>query len=170
MSVRRNAGRHVRRPLISPSTTSRPATSSARKSVHSRACSTAQRIVFMETRAGALLRHGRGARRRRGRQGRKAKLVSLAKARCSDAYVLAANEGVQIFAGVGMTDEYDIGFYHEASSGGRADLRRCRPIHRNRWADDGQRLIKGTGLRFEPERAVSEDLSTAKRSIAHRSG
>ena len=39
------------------------------------------------------------------------KLVSLAKAKCSEAYLLAANEGVQMFAGVGMTDEYDIGFY-----------------------------------------------------------
>jgi len=36
------------------------------------------------------------------------KLVSLAKARCSDAFVLAANEAVQMFGGVGMTDEYDV--------------------------------------------------------------
>jgi alkylation response protein AidB-like acyl-CoA dehydrogenase len=39
------------------------------------------------------------------------KLVCLAKARCSDAFLLAANEGVQMFGGVGMTDEYDLGFY-----------------------------------------------------------
>jgi alkylation response protein AidB-like acyl-CoA dehydrogenase len=39
------------------------------------------------------------------------RLVSLAKARCSDAFVLAANEAVQMFGGVGMTDEYDVGFY-----------------------------------------------------------
>jgi alkylation response protein AidB-like acyl-CoA dehydrogenase len=39
------------------------------------------------------------------------KLVTLAKARCSDAFVLAANEAVQMFGGVGMTDEYDVGFY-----------------------------------------------------------
>ena len=39
------------------------------------------------------------------------KLVALAKARCSDAFVLAANEAVQMFGGVGMTDEYDVGFY-----------------------------------------------------------
>ena len=39
------------------------------------------------------------------------KLVTLAKARCSDSFVLAANEAVQIFGGVGMTDEYDVGFY-----------------------------------------------------------
>ena len=60
-------------------------------------------------------------------------LVSLAKARCSDAYLLAANEGVQMFGGVGMTDEYDIGLY----------LKRARAAeltfgdsawHRSRWA------------------------------------
>lgn len=38
-------------------------------------------------------------------------LVSVAKARCSDAYVLIANEAVQMFAGIGMTDEHDIGFF-----------------------------------------------------------
>ncbi len=62
-----------------------------------------------------------------------AQLVSLAKARCSDAYVLAGNEGVQMFGGVGMTDEYDIGLY----------LKRARAAeltfgdsawHRDRWA------------------------------------
>jgi alkylation response protein AidB-like acyl-CoA dehydrogenase len=61
------------------------------------------------------------------------KLVSLAKARCSDAYVRAGNEGVQMFGGVGMTDEYDIGLY----------LKRARAAeltfgdsawHRDRWA------------------------------------
>jgi acyl-CoA dehydrogenase len=60
-------------------------------------------------------------------------LVSLAKARCSDAFVLAANEAVQMFGGVGMTDEYDVGFY----------LKRARVAemtfgdaawHRERWA------------------------------------
>jgi alkylation response protein AidB-like acyl-CoA dehydrogenase len=61
------------------------------------------------------------------------KLVSLAKARCSDAFVLAANEGVQMYGGVGMTDEYDVGFY----------IKRARTAeltfgdaawHRERWA------------------------------------
>lgn len=60
-------------------------------------------------------------------------LVSLAKARCSDAYALIANEGVQMFGGVGMTDEYDLGFY----------MKRARVAemtfgdgawHRSRWA------------------------------------
>jgi len=60
-------------------------------------------------------------------------LVSLAKARCSDAYVAVTNEGVQMFGGVGMTDEYDLGFY----------MKRARVAemtfgdsawHRDRWA------------------------------------
>ncbi len=62
-----------------------------------------------------------------------AKLVSLAKARCSDAFVQVANEGIQMFGGVGMTEEYDIGFF----------LKRARVAemtfgdaawHRARWA------------------------------------
>jgi alkylation response protein AidB-like acyl-CoA dehydrogenase len=38
-------------------------------------------------------------------------LVSVAKARCSDAFVLVANEAVQMHGGIGMTDEHDIGFF-----------------------------------------------------------
>jgi acyl-CoA dehydrogenase len=38
-------------------------------------------------------------------------LASLAKARCSDAFVLVANEAVQMHGGIGMTDEHDIGFF-----------------------------------------------------------
>jgi acyl-CoA dehydrogenase len=61
------------------------------------------------------------------------KLVSLAKARCSDAGILVANEAIQMFGGIGMTDEHDIGFY----------LKRARVAeltfgdaawHRDRWA------------------------------------
>jgi alkylation response protein AidB-like acyl-CoA dehydrogenase len=40
-----------------------------------------------------------------------AQLVSLAKARVSDAYCLVANEAVQMHAGIGMTDEHDIGLF-----------------------------------------------------------
>jgi len=40
-----------------------------------------------------------------------AQFVAVAKARCSDTYMLAANEGVQMHGGIGMTDEHDIGFY-----------------------------------------------------------
>ena len=60
-------------------------------------------------------------------------LVSLAKARCSDTFILATNEGVQMHGGIGMTDEHDAGLY----------LKRARTAemtfsdadwHRARWA------------------------------------
>ncbi len=38
-------------------------------------------------------------------------LISVAKARCSDAAVLIGYEGIQMHGGIGMTDEADIGFY-----------------------------------------------------------
>jgi alkylation response protein AidB-like acyl-CoA dehydrogenase len=62
-----------------------------------------------------------------------ASLVSLAKARCSDAAILVANEAIQMHGGIGMTDEHEIGFY----------LKRARVAeltlgdgawHRARWA------------------------------------
>jgi acyl-CoA dehydrogenase len=62
-----------------------------------------------------------------------AKLVSLAKARCSDAYVLAANEAVQIYGGVGMTDEYDIGFYMKRARATELTFGDAA-YHRRRWA------------------------------------
>ena len=37
--------------------------------------------------------------------------VSLAKAKAGDVAILATNEGVQMHGGIGMTDEYDIGFF-----------------------------------------------------------
>jgi alkylation response protein AidB-like acyl-CoA dehydrogenase len=40
-----------------------------------------------------------------------AALVSLAKARVSDAYCAIANEAVQMHGGIGMTDEHEIGFF-----------------------------------------------------------
>jgi alkylation response protein AidB-like acyl-CoA dehydrogenase len=38
-------------------------------------------------------------------------LVSVAKARCSDAAVMIGYEGIQMHGGIGMTDEHDIGYY-----------------------------------------------------------
>ena len=38
-------------------------------------------------------------------------LVSVAKARCSDAAVLTGYEGVQMHGGIGMTDEHDVGLF-----------------------------------------------------------
>jgi len=40
-----------------------------------------------------------------------ARAVSVAKARTSDAFMLIANEGVQMHGGIGMTDEHDIGLF-----------------------------------------------------------
>jgi acyl-CoA dehydrogenase len=62
-----------------------------------------------------------------------AKAVSLAKSRCSDAYVLATNEGVQMFGGVGMTDEYDIGFYMKRARAAELTFGDAA-FHRARWA------------------------------------
>ncbi len=61
------------------------------------------------------------------------RLVSLAKARCSDAFVLVANEGVQMFGGVGMTDEYDIGFYLKRARVAELSFDDAA-FHRARWA------------------------------------
>ena len=62
-----------------------------------------------------------------------AKLVSLAKARCSDTFVLTTNEGVQMFGGVGMTDEYDIGFYMKRARAAEMTFGDAAH-HRQRWA------------------------------------
>ena len=40
-----------------------------------------------------------------------AKLASLAKAKAGEACGLAAREGIQMHGGIGMTDEFDIGFF-----------------------------------------------------------
>jgi acyl-CoA dehydrogenase len=37
--------------------------------------------------------------------------VSLAKAKAGEAAILATNEGVQMHGGIGMTDDFDIGFF-----------------------------------------------------------
>jgi len=62
-----------------------------------------------------------------------AQLVSLAKARCSDAAVRVTNEAVQMHGGIGMTDEHDIGFYMKRA---RAAVQTFgdAETHRSRWA------------------------------------
>jgi acyl-CoA dehydrogenase len=61
------------------------------------------------------------------------KLISLAKARCSEAYILVTNEAVQMFGGVGMTDEYDIGFYMKRARAAEMTFGDAA-WHRDRWA------------------------------------
>lgn len=62
------------------------------------------------------------------------KLVSLAKARCGTAYLLAANEAVQMFGGVGMTDEYDVGFHLKRARAAELTFGDAA-FHRRRWAE-----------------------------------
>ena len=62
-----------------------------------------------------------------------ARLVSLAKARCSDAAILVTNEGVQMHGGIGMTDEHDIGFYMKRARAA-AQTFGDAAFHRDRWA------------------------------------
>jgi len=60
-------------------------------------------------------------------------LVSLAKARLSDGFLKVAHEGVQMFGGVGMTDEYDIGFYLKRARAAEQTFGDAA-FHRDRWA------------------------------------
>ena len=39
------------------------------------------------------------------------RLASIAKAKLSDVFFLVSNEGIQMHGGIGMTDEFDIGFF-----------------------------------------------------------
>ncbi len=64
------------------------------------------------------------------------RLVSLAKAHCSEAYVRVTNEAVQMFGGVGMTDEYDIGFYMKRARAAELTFGDAA-YHRGRWAELG---------------------------------
>ena len=61
------------------------------------------------------------------------RLVSLAKARLSEGYVHLTNEAVQMFGGVGMTDEYDIGFYMKRARAAELSFGDAA-FHRDRWA------------------------------------
>ena len=60
-------------------------------------------------------------------------LVSLAKARCSDAFALATNEGVQMHGGIGMTDEHSSGFYMKRARAAEMTFGDAA-WHRDRWA------------------------------------
>jgi alkylation response protein AidB-like acyl-CoA dehydrogenase len=62
-----------------------------------------------------------------------ARLVSLAKARCSDAAILVANEAIQMHGGIGMTDEHEIGFYLKRARVAELTLGDAS-FHRARWA------------------------------------
>jgi alkylation response protein AidB-like acyl-CoA dehydrogenase len=63
-----------------------------------------------------------------------AKLVSLAKAGCSEAAMLVANESIQMHGGIGMTDEHDIGFYLKRARAAELSFGDAA-WHRRRWAE-----------------------------------
>jgi alkylation response protein AidB-like acyl-CoA dehydrogenase len=60
-------------------------------------------------------------------------LVSLAKARCSDAAMQVAHEAVQMHGGIGMTDEHDMGLYLKRARASELCLGDAA-WHRDRWA------------------------------------
>jgi acyl-CoA dehydrogenase len=61
------------------------------------------------------------------------KLVSLAKARCSETAILVANEAVQMHGGIGMTDEHEIGFFMKRARVAELTFGDAA-WHRARWA------------------------------------
>ncbi|MGO4327513.1 acyl-CoA dehydrogenase family protein [Cupriavidus sp. M-11] len=62
-----------------------------------------------------------------------AALVSAAKARAGTTALLAVQEGVQMHGGMGMTDEFEIGFYMKRASAAQALLGDSH-FHTQRWA------------------------------------
>jgi alkylation response protein AidB-like acyl-CoA dehydrogenase len=66
----------------------------------------------------------------------RSRLACVAKAKTAKTAKLAVNEAVQMFAGIGMTDEFDIGFFMKRSAAA------CQEYgdyyyHANRFADLG---------------------------------
>jgi alkylation response protein AidB-like acyl-CoA dehydrogenase len=61
-------------------------------------------------------------------------LVSVAKARANDAFLLIANEAIQMHGGIGMTDEHDIGFFLKRARAAEMTFGDAA-YHRNRFAE-----------------------------------
>jgi alkylation response protein AidB-like acyl-CoA dehydrogenase len=62
-------------------------------------------------------------------------LVSVAKARASNAFVLVANEAIQMHGGIGMTDEHEIGFFLKRARAAEMTFGDAA-FHRARFADE----------------------------------
>ena len=60
-------------------------------------------------------------------------LASLAKAKCSEVFFTISNEGVQMHGGIGMTDEFDIGFFLKRARVAQ-QLLGDQVYHRDRYA------------------------------------
>ena len=89
-------------------------------------------FIEIELARSAVLAAAHGARR--GHAAAPPQFVSVAKARCSDAFVLVANEGVQMHGGIGMTDEHDIGFFLKRARAAEITFGDAA-FHRDRFAD-----------------------------------
>jgi alkylation response protein AidB-like acyl-CoA dehydrogenase len=61
-------------------------------------------------------------------------LASLAKARLNDTYNLVSSEGIQMHGGIGMTDEYEIGFFMKRSRVSEHTFGNSA-FHRNRYGE-----------------------------------
>lgn len=63
-----------------------------------------------------------------------AKLASLAKAKVGETYNRVSREGIQMHGGIGMTDEFDIGFFIKRAAVAEQTLGDVN-FHRNRYGD-----------------------------------
>ena len=62
-----------------------------------------------------------------------AKLASMAKSKLSEVFQLVSNEGVQMHGGIGMTDEFDVGFFIKRARVAQQFLGDAS-FHRDRYA------------------------------------
>jgi acyl-CoA dehydrogenase len=62
-----------------------------------------------------------------------AELASIAKAKLSEVFMLVSNEGIQMHGGIGMTDEFDIGFFLKRARVAQQFLGDAS-FHRDRYA------------------------------------
>jgi len=60
-------------------------------------------------------------------------LASIAKAKLSEVFFLVSNEGIQMHGGIGMTDEFDVGFYIKRARVAQQFLGDAA-FHRDRYA------------------------------------
>jgi alkylation response protein AidB-like acyl-CoA dehydrogenase len=63
----------------------------------------------------------------------RAVIASVAKAKLSDVFCQVSNEGIQLHGGIGMTDEFDIGFFIKRARVAQQFLGESS-FHRNRYA------------------------------------
>ena len=62
-----------------------------------------------------------------------AELASMAKAKLSEVFFLVSNEGIQMHGGIGMTDEFDVGFFIKRARVAQQFLGDAS-FHRDRYA------------------------------------